>query len=57
MKKSFFFGLFVCLFSIVVTTSAHATLDFKSVDKATSTDKQAIDGLNTNNTSSLGGTK
>lgn len=54
MKKLTYFGLFVCLFSVVLASSAHA-IDFKSADTRTANDTKAIQGLNENASSSLGG--
>ena len=44
----------VCLFSIVLASSVYA-IDFKSVDTPTANDTKAIQGLNENGSSSLGG--
>ena len=44
MKKLTYFGLFVCLFSVVLASSAHA-IDFKSADTRTANDTKAIQGL------------
>lgn len=53
MKKFALFGLFVCLFSIVLASSVYA-IDFKSADTPTANDTKAIQGLNENGSSSLG---
>ena len=45
MKKFALFGLFVCLFSIVLASSVYA-IDFKSADAPTANDTKAIQGLN-----------
>lgn len=44
MKKLTYFGLFICLFSVVLASSAHA-IDFKSADTRTANDTKAIQGL------------
>lgn len=48
MKKLTYFGLFVCLFSVCLASSAHA-IDFKAVDAPADNDKKAIQGLNEKN--------
>jgi hypothetical protein len=52
MKKIALFGLFVCLFSVVLVSSAYA-IDFKSVDSRNADDTRAIQGLG-NDSASLG---
>ena len=44
MKKLTYFGLFICLFSVCLASSAYA-MDFKSVDTRTANDTKAIQGL------------
>ena len=51
MKKSLFLGLFVGLFSIVLSS---VSVNFEAVDNRTELDSQAIQGLSENASGSLG---